>query len=144
MAYTTVTVLRNDPLPDGRPGRHLQLQFTGNAGEPAKTREVDVTSQTQAKAFAADVQAQLNAALTAGTDVTLQPNQVIDTTPAASPGPTATEQWLADAQRLTRAAAVLDAITKRGLAANATLLSNYDTLAASVNTGYTAPRGGLL
>ena len=101
MAYTTATIKRNEPLPDGR--ARIFVEFTGNAGEPALERDIYIdggTTGASLKAWVIDVATTLNSARNLTRSAALQVGQSVDLTPAAVPSPSAKDVFRDDVRLL--------------------------------------------
>jgi hypothetical protein len=138
MAYTTATVSRNEPLPDGR--ARVFVMFTGDAGEPQMERDIYIDGSTTGaslKQWAIDLATSLNSARTIAKAPTLQIGQSISlvppapVVPPAPPAPTAKELFMADVMLLRH---MNNAVSLGVLPANN---SSYTTQKTNVATALT-------
>lgn len=138
MAYTTATVIQEDPpLPDGRV--HLVIQFTGNAGEPPINRDYYLDTDTTAldgRIWVAAEKARLNNRKTLADTISVG---TVIPDPPAPPGPTAFETWRAKAHRLV----AMDALNKAGSTA-AAFVADLGALRTDVNTSYSTSFASLI
>jgi len=132
MPYVTATIKVNEPLGDGL--ARLAVDFTGDAGEPVRTRYYNVTGSSTGpllRQWAFAQLADLNLGRTVGTLPALQAGQgIVPLAPPADPAPTAEQLWQAQAKQLVRATAL-------GLT-NAAAVTDLATLRTTVNTNYVA------
>lgn len=134
MAYNTATIRNNDPIA-GQPGKYrLVVTFTGNAGEPAVDRETVIDGSTTAASlrnWAFNQAADLDPARSLATNPALAVGQVVALTQQAAPGLTAFQTWQKKALQVQRLKDLMDA----GLA-NATMVSEFNTLKAAADAAY--------
>lgn len=99
--YNTATVVKNEPLPDGR--TRLFVSFTGNAGETPVMRDIYIgggTTVAMLKRWVIEQANDLNGTRSLGTSAGLQVGQVLDLTPVSPLAPTAKENFAADIRLL--------------------------------------------
>ena len=105
MAYITPTIKVNELLSEGN--ARLAVEFTGNAGEPPRTRLFTVSGAStmlQLREWAFAQLADLNLGRTVALAAGLQAGQVINAiAPPAPPAPTLEQIWVEKARRLGRA-----------------------------------------
>lgn len=127
MSYNLVTIKSNELLADG--STRLIMEFTGDAGEPARSRPFSVSglsTMLQLRQWAQIQLDDLNLGRTVAVTASLQIGQTIN--PAAATAPTTEQIWLEKARRLLRA-------TQLGLT-NATAVADVAALRADVNATY--------
>lgn len=93
-AYQNPTVLDNQPQASGFV--KVTFQFTGNAGEPTRTREYLVrpgTTATLLRNWVAETRAELDLLYTASIIPALQPGQTVPALARVAPTLTAKEAW---------------------------------------------------
>lgn len=132
-AYNTATVISNELKEDGR--TRLVFRITGNAGEPAVTREYFVNSGSTATVLRNWVDGtinELNLMRTAATLPALQTGQIVTPlAPTAPAAPTAKQIWLNKVSRYQQFSALgLTGTAATDLAAlladiNATYVTGY-------------------
>lgn len=102
MAYTTATlVVKDHPLPDGQ--TRITVEFTGNAGEPARRETYLVGPNDTAQTIRrwAITQAQRFGNVKTIADA-LTVGQSVNLSPIADPAPTAEDLWRAKVSRYSR------------------------------------------
>lgn len=128
-AYNSATVISNELKDDGR--TRLVFRITGNAGEPAVTREYFVNSSSTATTLRNWVDStlnELNLMRTVATLPALQTDQVVTPlAPTAPAAPTAKQIWLNKVSRYKEFA---------GMGLTGTAATDLAALLADINATY--------
>lgn len=101
MSYTTATITKNEPLPDGR--ARIFVQFSGDAGEVVVERDIYVDGSTTVqglKAWAIGQRDNLNNQKNVAKLAALQPGQSVDLSAITPPAKTAKENFRDDVRLL--------------------------------------------
>ena len=128
-AYTTATVVSNELKEDGR--TRLVFRITGDAGEPAVTREYFVSQSSTATVLRNWVYgtiSELNLMRSAATLPALQIGQTVaPLAPAAPAAPTAKQVWLGKVERYKQF---------EGMGLTGTAATDLAALLADINATY--------